>query len=300
MRLLVLKTVLVATDLDDSSLKAVEGARALAKAAAAELHVVSVATDPATADGTRVYDFLSRAGIAIDEASVHAVTGNPVLAISRLAETISADVIVLGPHCHDDDDRSPAMRTALGVATRSAVPCLIVPDFEIPLKRVTVAIDLSETARGALLIGLSWASALRVARVRTGTGATLTVLHVASRSTSAEDLASITATLDRQVRELRETAGSWSKVTIDYKLVVGDDAPAVIAGFADAAASDLIVLGTRGIGLDTTARVGSVAASVAEATKIPTLLVPPAVWLELARVRPRQRRRTKTNQRAMP
>jgi len=297
MRLLVLKTVLVATDLTEASLKAVEGAGHLAAAADAELHVIHVNCDAAP-DATAVYAFIARAGIAIDEASVHAAAGHPATAISKLAEAIAADVIVLGPHHHAGEDAPPSPRTALAVATQSAVPCLVVPDFEIPLKHVVVAVDLSETARGALLIGLSWASALRAARPHTGTGATLTALHVSGPDTSAPAREAMTASLERQIRELRDTAGSWSNVTIDCKIIVDDDVPAAIARYANDDACDLIVMGTRGLGLDTVARVGSVATAVAESTRSPTLLVPPAVWLELGRVRPRCGRRTRKNQRA--
>jgi nucleotide-binding universal stress UspA family protein len=295
MRLLVLRTVLVATDLGEPSRKAVEGARHLAAAADAELHVVYVANDAAP-DPARVYEFIGRCGIAVDEASVHAVAGDPADAIGRFAESISADVIVLGPHEHPGEGAA-SLRPARAVATYTAVPCLVVSDFTIPLRRVVVPVDLSETSRGALLVGLSWASALRAARTRTGSGATLTALYVISRDARPHDRASIDAALTRQIRHLRETAGTWSNVAIDYTVVADDDVPGAVGRYAANDGSDLIVIGTRGGGLDAVARVGSVAAALVEATTIPTLLVPPAVWLELGRVRPRQRRRSRTSPR---
>jgi nucleotide-binding universal stress UspA family protein len=40
----------------------------------------------------------------------------------------------------------------------------------------------------------------------------------------------------------------------------------------------LVVMGTRGLGLDPVGRLGSVTASAIQALAVPTLLVPPAVW----------------------
>ena len=48
-------------------------------------------------------------------------------------------------------------------------------------------------------------------------------------------------------------------------------------------APDLIVMGTRGLGLDAVGRLGSIAASVIKAVDVPVLLIPPAVWEEHAR-----------------
>src|SRR4051812_48045595 len=121
MRLLALKTILVATDLDPSSVAAIETAYTLAAAADAQLHVVNVTAD-APPDGAGVYEILERAGVALDEASVHAVAGDPALGIGKLADEICADVIVLGPHHHTGHGaRGDPSRlgTALGIVTNS-------------------------------------------------------------------------------------------------------------------------------------------------------------------------------------
>src|SRR3954468_22293141 len=117
MRPFVLKTILVATDLDASSLAAVAAGRAIADAADAELHVVHVATSGAP-DAPAVHHLLERAGLGSNEASVHALAGDPTLAIGRLADALSADVIVLGPHHHDGDGALAG--TVLGIVTNSA------------------------------------------------------------------------------------------------------------------------------------------------------------------------------------
>src|SRR5690606_18073757 len=116
MRILALKTVLVATDLDEASMPAVEAARMLATAAGAVLHVVTVTPrqDDQRDDVPRpsgrprlrnddqaaraAHRMLQEAGVALDEAAVHAVVGDPSQMIVALADDIRADVIVLGPH----------------------------------------------------------------------------------------------------------------------------------------------------------------------------------------------------------
>ena len=52
----------------------------------------------------------------------------------------------------------------------------------------------------------------------------------------------------------------------------------VIAGRARDSAADLVVLGTRGLGLTETSGLGSVSAAIVASLSLPILLVPPAVW----------------------
>ena len=291
MRPFILKTVLVATDLDDSSLPALAAGRTIAEAADAELHIVNVTTSAAP-DAIGVHALLERAGVRSSEASVHAVVGDPTLAIGRLADALSADVIVLGPHHHDGDGTLAG--TVLGIVTNSAAPCLVAHKLALPLTRVVVAVDLSETSRGALVVGLSWALALRGNRSRSSVGVNLTTLYVTRRDATTDQLNALARSLERQVDDLRDEAGSWANVVVESDVIAGDQVDEAIARYASEHGAGLVVLGTRGLGLDTTGRVGSVAASVAQETDIPTLLVPPAIWLELGRVRPRRRARTGT------
>jgi len=286
MQLLSLKTILVATDLDDSSLPAIAAGRALAVAAGAELHVVNVTTSAAP-DASAVHALLERAGIGLTEASVHAVAGDPTLAIGRLADSLSADVIVLGPHHHDGDDALAG--TVLGIVTNSAAPCLVAHSLALPLSQVVVAVDLSETSRGALVVALSWASALRAGRGRSTAGVTLTTLYVTTRDASTAQLDALRRSLERQVDDLRGDAGMWANVVVRIDVINGDRVDEAVVRYAAEHDAGLIVVGTRGLGLDTIGRVGSVAGSIAGTTTIPTLLVPPAIWLELGRVRPRRR-----------
>lgn len=294
MRLLPLRVVLVATDVDDSSLPAIEAGRDLAAAAGADLHIVNVA-GTSTVNTTGVHGLLERAGIGSDEALVHVVAGDPSLAIGRLADLIAADVIVLGPH-HEKRDVSGngalSADTAAGVVTNSAAPCLVAHRLQLPLERVVVAFDLSETSRGALIVGLSWASALRGRRARSGNAVNVTALYVTDPKASTDHLSLVADAIDRQLDELRESAGSWTNVIIESDMIAGVDVAESVAHYAAEHSAGLIVMGTRGLGIDSIGRIGSVAATVARQTDLPTLLVPPAIWLELGQVWPHRRARS--------
>src|SRR5690349_15943773 len=129
MKLLRLTVVLAAVADDEMSVEALRGARELAAAAGATLHVLHVVLD-GTAEETppAVKALLERAGVHPDSVTVHVLAGDPAFAIRSLADRIRADVIVLGRH----RDRAPdAMRmgsTALAVATNSWAPCLVLSE----------------------------------------------------------------------------------------------------------------------------------------------------------------------------
>jgi len=142
------------------------------------------------------------------------------------------------------------------------------------MRRVLVPTDFSDPARGALLVGLSWASGLRAG----SDGATsLTALHVQPvRPGVSDDDAS--AALVRELEHLRENAGSWAEVELHGRAEHGEDAALEIERFAIEHASDLVVMGTRGLRASGEAGLGSVSEAVAIRNRVPTLLVPPSVW----------------------
>jgi len=294
MRLLPLRVVLVATDLADSSLSAIEAGRDLADAADADLHIVNVA-GTSVVDATSVHEMLEHAGIGSDDAFVHVVAGDPSLAIGKLADLIAADVIVLGPH-HEQRGGSAngplSADTAAGVVTNSAAPCLVAHRLQLPLERVVVAFDLSETSRGALIVGLSWASALRSARARAGNAVNVTALYVTDPMASTDQLSLVADSIERQLDELRDSAGSWANVIVESDMIAGENVAGSVEHYAAEHRAGLIVMGTRGLGIDSIGRIGSVASTVARRTDLPTLLVPPAIWLELGQVRPHRRARS--------
>lgn len=277
MRLLALQTVLAAVDIDGSSRPALTSARDLAAAAGAELHVLYVAPTHSSVEGLERE--AREAGIAHDRAHMWVVAGDPAHEINIMADRLGADVIVLGPH--RDQKRRDGGRprglssTALAVVTNASVPCLVVrQELHLPLDHVVVGIDFSDSDRGTLAVALSWASALRS---RASERTELTAIHVTPASAGASGDGKAGA-LERALAPVRRKAGDWSGVTLRSEATTADDAATGIADYAGAHAAALVTLGTRGLGLDATGRLGSVASEVIHRTDAPVLLVPPAMW----------------------
>ena len=292
MRLLTLQTVLVATDLEPHSMPAIETARRLAAAAGAGLHVAHVVEDGASAarasriasptdvEGA-VGERLREAGLGRLDALFHAARGDPAPAIRKLADRVSASVIVLGPRRERPERTGGGIGgTVLSLVTNAAVPCLVVQrPLGLPIERIVVPLDLSDTARGALVVALAWASALRPARVD-AVATSLIALYVRRTDPGATLIAP--DALQREVDRLRGDAGHWAGVAIEDAVILGDDIARAIAEFAGERRADLVVVGTRGLGLDAVGRLGSVSAELLRDLTTPLLLVPPAVWIEHA------------------
>lgn len=293
MNLLHLRVVLAAIDADESSLNVLRAAHELVSAAGASLHVANIAPAANSSLPTHVSGederqntiahLLNRADLPATEVTLHLLAGDPVHAIRTLADKVGADVIVLGRHRGGGAERPALGSTALGVATNSWAPCLILSrGMRLPLERVLAPVDLSDTSRGALVMALTWASALRGARRSAGSATDeavqLTALVVDKSRAPSGGGTRQTQALDDELSRLRQMAGTWASVDVTGVLRSGRDVPATIAEYATENASDLIVLGTRGLGLDDVGRVGSVSLEVARRVMVPILLVPPAVW----------------------
>ncbi len=280
MQILALKIVLVATDLSEGSLPAISAAHTIARAAGALMHVVHVGDEPDGGGATHAQ--LGRLGIPLDEASVHTLPGEPAPGVVRLANEIRADVIIVGSHGRRhgrSTDAQPEIGTALVIATRAPVPVLVVGrDARIPVGRVMVAVDRSETARGAAVISLSWASALRESKLSAVGGTKLIVVYVDVTPAGPERHAVLTQEVERRIAKLRIDAGVWAGVGIEHVVLEGKDVAGTITKYVMQNDIDLVVLGTRGVGLDRERRLGSVSARVCEGVTKPVLLVPPAVW----------------------
>lgn len=283
MRLLTLKTVLVATDLNESDSAALRTGQMVAQAAGAELHVVhALHSGEAGEMLSKVYETMRSAKLDINEAKTHVVEGDASHAVNLVSDQIEADVIVLGPHRQRHPGATGLGSTALAVVTNASVPCMVVPrPLRLPLERVIVAVDASDTARGALAIAATWTSALR-ARESAGSPATaqtaLTALHVRSSARDANGNSLGSPELDKQLERVHQEASSWGGISIESAVTVNPVPEVGIAEYAIDHRADLIVLGTRGLGTEPIGRLGSVSAAVMQRLEIPTLLVPPAVW----------------------
>ena len=278
MRLLTLRTILAATDVDRSADAALDSAHRLADLAGAALHVVHVLGSPSgvDADGDAVRAALRRAGISDGDAKPHTIPGAPADTIRALADRLAADVIVVGPHRERSDSAAsgPLGSTAHAIVVHAASPCLVTAQpLRLPLRRVLVPIDLSDTARGALLVALSWASGLR-AGAAGDRATTLEVLHV----DTGDAATGATTSVDRELELVRGSAGDWAGVGVRAVTERGADVAQIVAQRARDLEADLVVLGTRGLGLREATSLGSVSASLVTTLHLPMLLVPPAVW----------------------
>lgn len=280
MRLLTLKTILVATDLDESSLPALWTGKQLAESAGAKLHVVHVSATPGATDA--VQSLLQQSGLEPGDALVHIIDGEPGHAISALSDKIDADVIVLGPHRKQPrrERRHPFGSTTMEAVTSAAAPCLVLAQpIQLPLKCVVVGVDLSDTSRGALVIGLAWASALR-AQARASTHPTKLIgLYVQPEESDGSPTA---RALDGALKQIKRAAGEWASIAIEGATATNASAAVGIIEYANAHDADMVVLGTRGTGLNEEKRLGCVTSAVTQKLQSPTLLVPPTVWTAYA------------------
>jgi nucleotide-binding universal stress UspA family protein len=282
MHLLRLKIILAAVEMDEAAVSTLRTASALAAAAGAQLEVVHVARDAHARDSKArleegVRSLLGRAGVEVHTTPIHVQFGDPAHSICVLADKVRADVIVLGPHRRDIERGNRLGSTALGIVTESWAPCLVVTEpMRLPVERVVVPLDLSDTARGALVVGLSWASALRSQKGHENTRVRLTTLY--ADQSSHERGTPPAPQFEAELSRVRGDAGTWAGVAIEGPEIVPGDPATVIAAYAAEQPVDLIVMGTRGLGIDTTGRLGSVAGDVASRVDTPLLLVPPAVW----------------------
>ncbi len=272
MRLLTLKSILVATDLDESSASALRTAARLATLAEATLHLLHVADQPVPGGESRLRElFRVTAPDAPGLESAQVVHGTPAEAIVDRAARVDADVVILGPHRRGTGQTGELGSTAASVVRTAACPCLVTAaELRLPLERVIAAIDLSEASSGVLSVALSWASALRP---RDGK-AWLTALHVTSHP--GEDTV---RRVREEVQRARARARGASFVEIDERLGSGSEPAGEILRSAASDSADLLVVGTRGADQPSSG-LGGVSAAVARATPCPLLLVPPAVWMD--------------------
>lgn len=278
MRTLTLDTVLAATDLSDDDLPALRSAIELSRLAGSHLHVVHVAPGADADLDRKLEDHIRAADPSSDVMPGTTIRyGRADSAIVGVAGMINADVIVLGPH-RPDRSRSPD-GTAYRVAARAERPCLVLPGMmRLPLGRILVPIDASGAARGALAVGMTWASALRHPSSQSQTPTELVVLHV---ETPADEVGSGDDLMDELMADVNALRFEVSGVDVRRVREQGADAAMVILDYSVASDFDLVVLGTRA-GSVMAPDLGSVSSVIVRSATRPLLLVPPRVWQERA------------------
>ena len=266
MRLLRLKSILVATDLDEASRPALRTAAKLAPLAGARLHLLHVGRET-EAQLTR--HFHEVVGEAAEPATVRSVGGSPADEIVAHARSVGADAIILGPH-RGNGGTAPLGSTAAEVVANAPCPCLVAAaDLTLPLKNVLAPIDLSEIAPGTLSVALTWTSALRTRDGNTQ----LTALYIVGATPDAM----MEEQLQQEIERARADAGTAAHVLVRGEIGVVPDPVAGVLRFAKEEHADMVVLGTHGAA-DAGTELGSVTAAVVRANPCPLLLVPPSLW----------------------
>jgi nucleotide-binding universal stress UspA family protein len=301
MQRLQIRSILVASDLQDGSDAVVASAAALAARLGAELHfvhAVELSGVPYSAMGAaeeyqRQTDEARQALQAqadrllaseVDSASQKVRVGRAPDVILERAGEVGADLTVIGP-ARPRAFRGPILgNTADHIIRSSGVPVLVLRhSTPLELRRVVVPLDVADPARGALDLGLQWAGAL-------GTGsssgsadpAELRVLYVIPRRYQdtgvAFDRMVVLPQLQLEIEDAQQRVGAGAEVEVRTETVWGDVASDEIVRFAESEAPDLLVLGTHGYGALGRAFIGSVTSRIVRSATCPMLLVPPSMW----------------------
>jgi nucleotide-binding universal stress UspA family protein len=207
--------------------------------------------------------------------------GHPVDVVLGAVDDEHAVLLVVGSRGVGTNPAMALGSTSLRVLQAARVPVLVVPDARdgaplggsVALRRILVGLDRSEPSFAALELASDVADLL---------GGSLSVLEVIDyvppfplgTSTAVtgkgeeQALERAIGLLESEVRDIR-TRGVSAQVIVRS----GDPAPTLLA-IADDVDADLVVVGTRGRGGPADLLLGSVARTVADRARRPTLVVP--------------------------
>jgi nucleotide-binding universal stress UspA family protein len=206
--------------------------------------------------------------------------GDPVDVLLAAGGDGHADLLVVGSHGVGDRAELALGSTSLHVLQVARVPVLVVPDRHsaaaagrLRLRHVLVGVDHSRASRAALELAADVAAAL---------GGSLSVIEVVEyvppfpldEPTEAGGwhqgrvVETAMALLEAEVRGVRARG-----VGVQVVVRSGDPA-ATLLEVADDVDADLVVVGTRGHGGPDELLLGSVARTVADRARRPTLVVP--------------------------
>jgi nucleotide-binding universal stress UspA family protein len=209
--------------------------------------------------------------------------GHPVDVLLAAADDEHADLLVVGSRGVGANPALALGSTSLRVLQATQVPVLVVPDRPagrgpadgVRLHHILVGVDRSEPSLAALELAADLAVTL---------GGSLSVVEVfeyvpafplgpSTAVTSEGEEHAIERTmalLEAEVRGIRER-----RVGVQVIVRSGDPVPTLLE-VADDVDADLVVVGTRGRGGPAELLLGSVARTVADRARRPTLVVPAA------------------------
>ena len=289
-----IRRVLVATDLSDNALIAVQTGVVLSEDLGASLRalhciprltssptptheVLDEKTDPPGPEelrevGRRLREHVGRVAGGVTASQV-VRSGRPYALISEEAESFDADLVVVGAHTPRRYFDGLLGTTAERVLRTCRRPILLAQARQGPvLRRVLVATDFSPHADHALSFALRCARQV-AARRSEPIPLQVVLLHVAAFTHPLYRPIDVSGPL----RARAEAAGlDGSQVTVQPRLVSAATARDGILMVANEIDADLIVVGTHGLGLVMRALVGGVTLDVLRAATRIVVAVPPA------------------------
>lgn len=295
-------SIVVATDLGETSDRLVRVASSIAALTGADLHAVHVRVVPPAPvnDPARLTHGIDEAEARLDAQVQRAVPPqftpasqmvlartSPSEAIRRHAEDLSADLIVMGPHRGPSADRAFLGTTADRLLSTSQSLCLIVrdgPDF--PIRRLGVLVDFSPASVSALEAAAAWASAFSGGGEGEGDAprATIEVAHIVwtpeGRVGVEEAVGHAKSELDRVIERTRRRIGDSLAVDFVPQVLLAGDANVVVADWVTRSAIPMLILGTRGSSRLPYTYIGGLASALARSAPCSVLLVPPEFGVE--------------------
>ncbi|MEX2609246.1 MAG: universal stress protein [Gemmatimonadota bacterium] len=213
---------------------------------------------------------------------IDVAVGIPVQEIARFADSIAADVVVLGQHTPRTALDDLLGTTADRMIRTSERPCLIAHQaITRPLEQVMVATDFSKHARKALETVVDWLAGPLAPERRDPPGsAEVNIVHVQAFATRMYRPFGVDALLEKETEAARRRLPGGSPVTIRASTF---SAPLEVEGVTAATEQfqpDLVVMGTHGYSFVARTLLGSIAAGVASTVRCPLLLVPLRVRMD--------------------
>jgi len=289
-----LRRIVAASDLSEESDRAIQTAAALALSSRAELHVIHCVQSPVfpyweglVPDSTRAswtesartdleWQIRRVLGDAVTPAGLEIRLGESAREISGFADSISADLIVVGHHeprgVFDDLLGSTADR----LIRSAAVPCLIAnKSVRTPLRQVLFPVDFSPVSNHSAAAGMALLADHLLAHGGEEGPTIVEILFVSAFAVSQPRPFAVEPLLAKQVETLRAFLPPDSEVRILPRILSAALPVDGIRKAAERMDADIIVLGTHGFGTLGRALIGSVASSVARTLRFPVLLLPP-------------------------
>jgi nucleotide-binding universal stress UspA family protein len=297
-----LRTVLIGTSLEEESDQVVRSGLTLARAAGGRVYLVhAMAVQPPLVGfeaalgpeltqeqiawrKKKLQQQIERLGIGASElAGVAVLTGAPYRVLTDAAQTVGADLIVVGATGSGPLAAELLGSTADRVLRKAACPVLMLRgEFQVPPRRVLAPVDLSTLSGDAFRCGLDLLSQIAGAETEVRAIYALSFLDALAIQHEGPAAGSSLEQVERfEAEELRRFVlenRSEAPFHVNTAVVPGEARFEILNELAEHPA-DLVMLGTHGRGGLDRLVLGSVASTVARKAPCSVLLISPEAAL---------------------